>query len=62
MLYLLRPAGPAEESMTPEELNRTMEFIVASFQAFAGIKGSRIYESFRTSSLRYLRFEAIESQ
>jgi SAM-dependent methyltransferase len=31
----------------------------SSFQDFAGIKGSRIYEGFRTGSLRYLRFEAM---
>jgi SAM-dependent methyltransferase len=32
----------------------------SSFQDFAGIKGSRIYEGFRTGSLRYLRFEAMK--
>jgi SAM-dependent methyltransferase len=62
-----------EEDITPQVLlaldqdnDRKMRLIDSlvlpvlrsSFQDFAGVKGSRIYEGFRTGSLRYLRFEA----
>jgi SAM-dependent methyltransferase len=36
-------------------------FLRSSFEDFAGIRGSRIYEGFRTGSLKYVRFEASNS-
>jgi ubiquinone/menaquinone biosynthesis C-methylase UbiE len=62
-----------EEDITPQVLSvldqdndrkmRLIDSLVpsvlrSSFQDFAGVRGSRIYEGFCTGSLRYLRFDA----
>jgi SAM-dependent methyltransferase len=68
---------PREEDITPQVLSaldkdndrkiRLINSLVpavlrSSFEDFAGIKGSRIYESFHTGSLRYMRFDALKRQ